>query len=59
MSEIVRKMATKVWLRSRIAKLQALAYAEAASRRQAKPQTISKFEFRMSQTDLLRNLAIW
>jgi len=35
---MVCEMATKVWLRSRSTKLQAPAYAEAASRRQAKQQ---------------------
>jgi hypothetical protein len=39
--------------------LQAPAYAEAASRRQAKSQTLSSFQFRMTQTHLFRILVIW
>jgi hypothetical protein len=50
MNKIVRKMATKYWLRFRSTNLQAPASAEAASRRQAKSQTISKFQFRMTGT---------
>jgi hypothetical protein len=44
----VRKVATRSWIRCGSTNLQAPAYAEAASRRQAKSQTISKFQFRMT-----------
>jgi hypothetical protein len=48
MDGIVRGMATKSWLRCGSTNLQAPAFAEAATRRQAKSQTISKFQFGMT-----------
>jgi hypothetical protein len=55
-NKIVREMATKYWLGFRSTNHQAPAFAEAASRRQAKSQTMSKFQFRMTETGLFRNL---
>jgi hypothetical protein len=55
MSKIVRKMVTKYFPGFRSTNLEAPAFAEAASRRQAKSQTISKFQFRMTETGLFRN----
>jgi hypothetical protein len=58
MNKIVCKMATKYWLCFRSTNFQAPALVPqgGTSRRQAKSQTISKFQSPMAETGLFRNL---